>query len=223
LLFDGEVIEGLNNNATSGTIDISDYVTKSGVYKIIITVDPAIAGNYILVQNSKEYTVSNGDEIYFPTGEPGAYIAGSNFSNREYTWDEMVANGYNGIQPYYTIEEDAPPEVVEYGEDRSIVAENHDIIVPDDVTNCGWFYINGNNIVLPETTEVVYGCDDYKIGTVYIKATIPPQLKSPAFYDCTSEDGEGFGGIVVPAGCIDAYKSATGWCDFAGHIKEAEI
>lgn len=150
-------------------------------------------------------------------GDPaGMYTADGTFSNRVLTWAEMVQRG-----KYW---EQYPPEDWGSGEDRGIWAEGYDVVVPEGNMRVGWFYCN--SIVLPETTEVVNGSDSCTLGKVYIKATTPPQLESPAFsemmWSADEEDLENFA-IVVPVGCGDAYRSATGWCEYAEYIIEGEM
>lgn len=145
----------------------------------------------------------------------GAYTADGTFSNRVYTWVEMMQNGM-----YY---EQYPPEDWGSGEDRLLSAYNYDVVVPDAVVRVGWFYCK--NIVLPETTIVVHGTDAYDIEKVYIKATTPPTLESPAFYEKVFsgdlEEGEKF--IIVPVGCGNVYKTATNWSEYADYIEEGEM
>lgn len=153
------------------------------------------------------------------TALAGAYTADGTFSNRKYTWDEMVERRGTSSPPYFDVSE----------EDRYVEASGFDIVVPDTEPYVGYFYCN--NIVLPKTTTKVEGSDASKMGKVYVKATTPPELYEWAFFECTDvEIGGGsagqvgaFGGIVVPVGCLEAYKSATNWSLYADYITEGEM
>ena len=142
------------------------------------------------------------------TALAGAYTADGTFSNREYSWDEMVEMGVSAIQPYFY-------ESEEY---RYVEANGYDVVVPDTEPYVGYFYCN--NIVLPKTTTKVEGSGAPEMGKVYVKATTPPELYEFAFPDPAYFH---FGGIVVPVGCIEAYKSATNWSFYADYITEGEM
>ena len=147
--------------------------------------------------------------------EPGAYIADGTFSNRVYTWDEMVANFENGTEPSYGVDED-------YG--ISLWASGYDVIVPDAVTDVSWIYCK--NIVLPTTTTHVGYTDNLEFEKIYIKATIPPELESGVFdemlHNSSPEQLAKFA-IVVPYRCGEAYKNATNWSIYADYITEGEM
>lgn len=151
------------------------------------------------------------------TALAGAYTADGTFSNREYTWDEMVERGSasNGIysSPYYIGGGDYDPY---------IVAENpyYDIVVPDTMPYVGMFYCN--NIVLPSTTTKVDGSDGSSLGKVYIKATDPPQLTEWAFDEIIYNDVVSFA-IIVPIGSGSKFKSATNWSKYADYITEGAM
>ena len=53
---------------------------------------------------------------------------------------------------------------------------------------------------------------------VTLTATTPPTLDSSAFYGCTSYNGS-LTAIYVPAESVEAYKSATGWSNYADLIQ----
>ena len=72
------------------------------------------------------------------------------------------------------------------------------------------------SITLPSSIRLIY-CDAFKgcvnLSEVIINATTPPQLHSGAF-DNTSPNLL----IKVPAASLNAYKTATGWSDYASQI-----
>ena len=144
----------------------------------------------------------------------GAYTPDGTFSNRVYTWDKLVANFENGTFP-------------NFGEDEEGIilwARGYDVVVPDTVICAG--YMDCTNVVLPATTAEVAYTDCINFEKIYIKATTPPDLESDAFYEMLNNASPAqlakFA-IVVPIGCGDAYKSATGWCDYAEYIEEGKM
>lgn len=70
----------------------------------------------------------------------------------------------------------------------------------------------------PNLTEIKTNAFQYAyaLKTVKLFATTPPVLDSTAF------SGTNLSEILVPAGCGEAYKSATNWSVFADIIKEME-
>jgi hypothetical protein len=164
---------------------------------------------------------------------PGAYKADGTFSTLEYTWEQMVENGESSRDSeYYTF-----PYVgygplsgelrVDSGTEEGI---DYDIVVPASVTN---IYPICKTIVLPETTTYFEGSEF--VYTVYVKATTPPILSEDAFFEQTDviiydEEGNpqygsnnGFGGIIVPVGCGELYKTTGNWSLYAKYITEGEM
>ena len=70
------------------------------------------------------------------------------------------------------------------------------VTIPDSVTNIG--------------NSALYDCRS--LSSVTINAVTPPELGSDAFYGSTCP-------IYVPAASVDAYKSASGWSDYASRIQ----
>lgn len=166
------------------------------------------------------------------TALAGAYTADGTFSTKEYTWDEMVANG--DISDAWS---NQPCFIDDKVEETELYADMYDIVVPDTVTYAGYFYCK--NIVLPKTTTRVGGTDS-SIGKVYVKATTPPALHEWAFFEIAdviirTDDGNGgyyedqgghggtLGGIVVPIGCGNIYRNWTNWSLYAAYIEEGEM
>lgn len=54
-----------------------------------------------------------------------------------------------------------------------------------------------------------------KKATITMKPTTPPKIYANTFKDSKLNK------IIVPVGCVDAYKSATNWSKFADYIEEA--
>lgn len=84
-----------------------------------------------------------------------------------------------------------------------------------------YFIRTAGTIILPSTITSIYmlpggvGSSDKSYApTIRMLATTPPTLSyAPTYYY--------WGSIVVPAGCADAYKSATNWANYADIITEA--
>lgn len=150
------------------------------------------------------------------TALAGAYTADGTFSNREYTWDEMVERGSaNGSysSPCYLGGGDYEPYILaEY--------PYYDIVVPDTMPYVGMFYCN--NIVLPSTTTKVDGSDGSSLGKVYIKANDPPQLTEWAFDEIIYQNVTNFA-IIVPIGSGSKFKSETNWSKYADYITEGAM
>lgn len=73
------------------------------------------------------------------------------------------------------------------------------------------------NIVIPESVTIIDGvfavCGN--LTSVTIKATIPPLLRYDVLFSQCSSDLT----IYVPAESVDAYKTASGWSDYADKIQ----
>lgn len=84
-------------------------------------------------------------------------------------------------------------------------------------TTVGSWNPTGLTIVLPSTLTNISGGIHFKSnypGTIIMKATTPPTLdSSSAIQNCAK--------IVVPAGSLNAYKTATYWSEFASIMEEA--
>lgn len=75
-----------------------------------------------------------------------------------------------------------------------------DIRIPANVTN-----IEGNAL---------------KIGSTTNKAVIRMEPRTPPTITTRTFDAAKLDSILVHSGCVDAYKSATNWANFASYIKE---
>ena len=94
------------------------------------------------------------------------------------------------------------------------------ITIPNSVTSIGSYAFsdcsNLTSITIPNSVTSIGGsafdgCSS--LTSVYCKATTPPVLGGNVF------DGNASGRkIYVPQNSISAYKSASGWCDYAWHI-----
>ena len=68
------------------------------------------------------------------------------------------------------------------------------------------------NSVTSISTNAFYDCRS--LTSITILATTPPSIQSSVF------SGSKINKIIVPAGCGDAYKSATNWSEYADYIEE---
>lgn len=159
---------------------------------------------------------SSGPEVIeFPTAEPGFYRHGTNFTELLCTWDEYIEKGVDIDGQHY-----------EGGINNSngssadsgylMFSVPADVIIPQ-----GYKYdlmsIECGNIVIPADAKSVsvmsynYMHLDSNVGltTLYIKDT------TPDYFSLYESEVSPITKIVVPTGCANAYKSATGWCDYA--------
>ena len=162
----------------------------------------------------------------FPTGDPGVYRHGTNFTELLYSWDEIFTGS---VQPddmfgyEYCIYESA-------GWLNGIVGG--DVILPEHYEgDWDWpniMFLACGNVVIPETYGSGYVYDfkneymgrpnskiECKLEILYLKHTDPSIIYPPY-----AEDVPHLTKIVVPKGCADAYRSATNWCDYGGIIIE---
>ena len=96
------------------------------------------------------------------------------------------------------------------------------VVIPDGVTSIGNYAFNAcyslASVVIPDS---VTNIKDYAFGYCYgvkeyhILATTPPSIQSSTFKSIPSDCI-----IYVPAGTVDAYKTATNWVELADQIQE---
>ena len=94
--------------------------------------------------------------------------------------------------------------------------------MPDSVTSIGnYAFYNALNLKTIEISANVTSIGDKAFGTtsgfwykIVLRGSTPPTITSTTFVKDP-------GSIVVPAGCGDAYKAATGWSTYADKIVEA--
>lgn len=72
-----------------------------------------------------------------------------------------------------------------------------------------------HTLVIPERVKIINVLGGLYLNAVYIKSTIPPQLKSSlnTFWSGNMK-------IYVPEGCSTVYKTATNWSWASNHIYE---
>lgn len=97
----------------------------------------------------------------------------------------------------------------------------NNINIPDNVTSIGkyafGFCHNLQTIILPSSIKTISDnafCTMFNLKEVYVNATTPPQLGEKVFFDNPSSRI-----IYVPSSSLSAYKSASGWSDYANNIK----
>lgn len=146
----------------------------------------------------------------------GCYTPDGTFSDRRFTWLEMMLNCSEGGNPpmygqmggMYNELDALNPEDYSY----------YDVVVPDEITRLVTFKCR--NIVLPATLMELPSYGDKGFKKMYIKATTPPFLYQKdldamqPIEDIT---------IIVPIGCGNVYKSATNWSYYADRIFEGEM
>ena len=93
------------------------------------------------------------------------------------------------------------------------------VTIPDSVTTIGELAFAGcsslTSVNIPNSVTTIGRRAFYKctsLTSVYCKATTPPSLGAEVFYYNGSRK------IYVPAGSVEAYKSATNWSEYASAI-----
>ena len=93
------------------------------------------------------------------------------------------------------------------------------LTLPESLTSIVYLAFEGctslTSITIPENVNIVYfeafyGCTS--LSSIYVLRTSPPAGGSNMFYGSTCP-------IYVPAGSVDAYKSAEHWSDYADRIQ----
>ena len=96
------------------------------------------------------------------------------------------------------------------------------VVIPDSVTSIGsfafYYCYSLASVVIPDSVTSIgrsafYCC--YGVKEYHILVITPPTIQSNTFNDIPSDCI-----IYVPAGTVDAYKTATNWAELADHIQE---
>ena len=96
------------------------------------------------------------------------------------------------------------------------------VVIPDSVTSIGssafCYCYSLASVAIPDGVTSIGGrafgyC--YGMKEYYILTTTPPSIQSNTFDSIPSDCI-----IYVPAGTVDAYKTATNWAELADHIQE---
>ena len=97
------------------------------------------------------------------------------------------------------------------------------ITIPSGVTSIGSYAFNGcyaiQSITIPDSVTSIEGnafsvC--YALYTVTLEPTTPPTLSNTNAFNTSNQKR-----IIVPAGTLAAYQSATNWSTLASIMEEA--
>ena len=98
------------------------------------------------------------------------------------------------------------------------------ITMSNSVTSIGsstFYYCSGlTSITIPNSVTSI-GSSALQIGSTTNKATIIFLSTTPPTITTSTFKASYLNKIIVPAGCDEAYKSATNWSNFADYIEEA--
>ena len=93
--------------------------------------------------------------------------------------------------------------------------------IPDSVTSIGKYAFHRcENLISITIPDSVTSIEDYAFGrcssltSVYCKPTTPPGFRDDIFYNNASSLK-----IYVPTASVEAYKSASGWSEYADYIE----
>ena len=146
----------------------------------------------------------------------GCYTPDGTFSDRRFTWLEMMLNwsennnspGYGQMGGMYNQIDALNLEDYSY----------YDVVVPDEITRLAMFLCR--NIVISATLLEFPSESTKYFEKMYIKATTPPFLYQKDLDAMQSMENIT---IIVPIGCGNVYKSATNWSYYADRIFEGEM
>ncbi|MBO5855670.1 MAG: leucine-rich repeat domain-containing protein, partial [Alistipes sp.] len=95
------------------------------------------------------------------------------------------------------------------------------VTIPDSVTTIGYaaFYDCSSltSVTIPDSVTEIGQCafdNCTSLTSVYCKATTPPSLGGTSVFDSNGSGRK----IYVPAGSVNAYKSATNWFEYRSAI-----
>lgn len=102
--------------------------------------------------------------------------------------------------------------------------------IPESVTCIGsdaFSDLNGlTSFVIPASVTSIEGSFDVRLTSITVQATTPPATTyGPFSYNYQNYDDEGntlIPSIYVPAGSVNAYKTAPGWSRYADYIRSIE-
>ena len=138
------------------------------------------------------------------SGGGGAFVSLVDRSITEVTADMLKGCTTIGIYAFYNCTKLAsiviPEGVTSIGSNAFYFCKLTSIIIPGSVTSLG--------------SSVFSNCS--LLTTIEMKPTTPPTLGANAFQNCFSLEQ-----IIVPAGSLSAYQSATNWSAYANLMAEA--
>ena len=214
---DGNIVEPYNTNAFGANIISNKYNNGKGV--ITFNGDVTTIGNSAFRYCDSLTSVTIPDSV--TTIGEGAFLDCHSLTSVNIP-DSVTMIGDNAFGWCYSLTSvNIPDSVTEIGWDafRSCTSLTS-VNIPDSVTTIGEYAfgecpsLTSVNIG-DSVTEIGWGAFRYctSLTSVYCKAATPPSLDTDVFvYNASGRK------IFVPAGSVEAYKSADGWNEYADAI-----
>ena len=208
--------------------DDSEPETISGAGNVNTTHHYAAGGDYVIA-----LTVAEGCELGLGIGNSSYCVMGStstsgrvycNMLQKVVTGNGVTSIGSSAFAYCYSLARVVIPDsVTSIGSSAFAFCYSlARVVIPDSVTSIGILAFNYcyglASVVISDSVTSIEGfafsyCNGVK--EYHILATTPHSIQSNTFRDIPSDCI-----IYVPAGTVDAYKTATNWADLADHIQE---
>ena len=189
--------DGSGTETLSGTGNVNTAHTYAGVGDYVITLDPADGCTLGLGAGSSSYCVMGS------TGNSGRVYC--NMLQKVELGRSVTSIGSNAFQSCYSLASVTIPDgatSVGIGEFKYCYSLAS-VTIPDGVTRINVYAF-----------QYCYGMAEY-----HLKPTTPPTLSSTTAFTGIQSDCV----IYVPAGCLEAYQTATNWATYADKMQEEPV